>query len=83
MDWVYVLAGYLPDVDLQRRCGVWVDSETLIPDFDPDTCESNIPGLYIAGSLQAGRNTNKIFIENSREHAPLIVDHFLTQKRPQ
>ncbi|HVR96564.1 MAG TPA: YpdA family putative bacillithiol disulfide reductase [Thermoanaerobaculia bacterium] len=72
---VYVLIGYVPDTDFERRCGVEVDPETLIPTYDPETCESNVPGLYVAGTLQAGRRTNLIFIENSRDHGPRIVDH--------
>ena len=71
----YVLIGYVPDVDFERRCGVEVDPETLIPAHDPETCESNVPGLYVAGTLQAGRWTNRIFIENSRDHGPKIVAH--------
>jgi thioredoxin reductase (NADPH) len=71
----YVLIGYQPDADLERRCGVEVDEETAVPSFDPESCESNVPGLYIAGTLQAGNDLGKIFIENSREHAPRIVDH--------
>lgn len=76
----YILTGYTPDADFERRCGVEVDPETLIPTFDPDTCESNVPGLYIAGTLQAGRWTDRIFIENSRDHGPKIVEH-LKRKR--
>lgn len=76
-DAVYVLIGYLPDSDLQRRVGVEVDPETLIPAFDPETCESNVPGLYIAGTLQAGRFTGRLFIENSRDHGRRIVDHLV------
>ena len=53
------------------------DSQSLVPTFDPQTCETNVPGLYVAGTLHAGRDTNRIFIENSREHAPLIVDDLL------
>jgi len=71
----YVLIGYLPDADFERRCGITVDPETLIPEFDPETCESNLPGLYVAGTLQAGRRTDRIFIENSRDHGPRIVAH--------
>ena len=71
----YVLIGYLPDVELERRCGVRCDPETLVPEFDPATCESNVPGLYVAGTLQAGRDTGRIFIENSRDHGGLIVRH--------
>jgi bacillithiol disulfide reductase len=71
----YVLIGYLPDAELERRCGIEVDADTLIPSYDPETCESNVPGLYVAGTLQAGRWTNRIFIENSRDHGPKIVAH--------
>jgi thioredoxin reductase (NADPH) len=71
----FVLVGYLPDVELERRAGIAVDPETLIPSFDPQSCESNVPGLYVAGTLQAGRYIDRIFIENSREHAPRIVAH--------
>jgi thioredoxin reductase (NADPH) len=71
----YVLIGYQPDADFERRCGVEVDAGTLIPKYDPETCESNVPGLYVAGTLQAGRWTDRIFIENSRDHGPKIVTH--------
>ena len=71
----FVLIGYTPDADFERRCGVELDPETLIPTFDPETCESNVPGLYVAGTLQAGRWTDRIFIENSRDHGPKIVQH--------
>jgi thioredoxin reductase (NADPH) len=76
-DYVYVLIGYTPDVSLQERCGVEIDPETLIPSFDPDTCESNVAGLYVAGTLQAGARTDQIFIENSREHGARIVHHLV------
>jgi thioredoxin reductase (NADPH) len=71
----YVLIGYRPDVELERRCGIEVDPQTLIPTYDPETCESNVPGLYVAGTIQAGRRTDLIFIENSRDHGPKIVAH--------
>ena len=74
-DAVYILTGFLPDAQFERRCGIEVDAQTLIPKFDAESCESNVPGLYIAGTLQAGSDTGRIFIENSREHAPKIVAH--------
>jgi len=76
-DAAYVLIGYLPDVDFERRLGIRCDEQTLVPRFDPVTCETNVPGLYVAGTLQAGRDTGRIFIENSRAHAPKIVAHLL------
>lgn len=71
----FVLVGYVPDAGFQRRAGIDVDPETLVPSFDPETCETNVPGLYVAGTIQAGRNIDRIFIENSREHGPIIVRH--------
>lgn len=86
-DAAYVLIGYRPDAALERRCGIEVDPETLVPAHDPETCESNVPGLYVAGTLQAGRWTDRIFIENSRDHGPRIVHHLRqrlrqTEQRP-
>lgn len=78
----YILIGYTPDADFERRCGVEIDPETLIPTFDPETCESNVPGLYIAGTLQAGRWTDRIFIENSRDHGPKIIEHLKRTRVP-
>ncbi|HEX2223867.1 MAG TPA: YpdA family putative bacillithiol disulfide reductase [Thermoanaerobaculia bacterium] len=80
-DAAFVLVGYTPDADLERRCGVEVDPETLVPSVDPETCESNVPGLYVAGTLQAGRWTDRIFIENSRDHGPRIVAHLKPRLR--
>ncbi|HEX5715232.1 MAG TPA: YpdA family putative bacillithiol disulfide reductase [Thermoanaerobaculia bacterium] len=73
----YVLVGYTPEVDLLQRAGVRIDPESLEPAYAPATCESNVPGLYVAGTIQAGRRTDRIFIENSRDHGPLIVDHLV------
>ena len=74
-DAAYVLIGYTPEVGLMRRSGVELDDETLVPEFDDDSFQSNVPGLYLAGTLQAGRRTDKIFIENSRQHGAKIVSH--------
>ncbi len=73
VDHAYVFIGYEPDVTLYRDAGVEIDPDTLVPTHDPATCETNVPGLYIAGTLLAGQATDQIFIENSREHAPKIV----------
>jgi thioredoxin reductase (NADPH) len=79
-DVALVLIGYRPDADFERRCGIEVDPVTLVPRFDPESCETNVPGLYVAGTLQAGAATDRIFIENSREHAPLIVASLLRRR---
>ena len=74
-DAAYVMIGFHPDAELLRRCGVQVDEKSFVPVFNPETCESNVPGLYIAGTVLAGLDTGRIFIENSRDHGPKIVAH--------
>jgi thioredoxin reductase (NADPH) len=75
VDAVLLLTGYHPNVQLLRDSGIRFDSGTLVPEVSKDSLESHISGLYIAGSLLAGKNANKIFIENSREHGEIILNH--------
>jgi thioredoxin reductase (NADPH) len=75
-DWVLAMTGWRPDRGFISGLGVSIDDETGIPSHDPDTMESNVPGIYIAGVLAAGYNANKIFIENGKLHGPKIVEAF-------
>jgi len=72
-DAVLLLTGYRPDVALMQRAGIRCDEQTLAPEFDPETFETNVPSLFIAGGASAGRNTGSIFIENGRFHGERIV----------
>ncbi len=72
---VFLMTGYRPDVRLLKSAGVSVDAESLIPKFDAGSFETNVPGLYVAGSIIAGKRTSDIFIENGRIHASIIADH--------
>ncbi|MDT8340958.1 MAG: YpdA family putative bacillithiol disulfide reductase [Longimicrobiales bacterium] len=74
-DWVLAMTGWRPDPVLLRSLGVSIDPDSGIPGHDPETMESDVPGIYIAGVLAAGNNANKIFIENGREHGDRIVRH--------
>ncbi|MGH7561436.1 MAG: YpdA family putative bacillithiol disulfide reductase [Gemmatimonadales bacterium] len=65
-DRVAVLTGYHPDFDLLRSLGIRLDPESGRPEHDPETLETNVAGIYIAGSLTAGRTISEIFIENGR-----------------
>ncbi len=65
-DRVYALTGYHPDFDLFRRLGIRLDEQTLRPVCDPDTLETNVPGVYMAGSITRGRAISEVFIENGR-----------------
>jgi thioredoxin reductase (NADPH) len=73
-DFAFALTGYHADLDFFRRLGIEVNEETLVPAHDPQTLESNVKGLYVAGSILAGRETNKIFIENGRFHGQQIIE---------
>jgi putative YpdA family bacillithiol system oxidoreductase len=74
---VLALIGYHPDVNFLESVGVNFSEETYVPVFNENTLESNIEGLYLAGTVLTGKNTGKIFIENSRHHGKLIVDSIL------
>jgi thioredoxin reductase (NADPH) len=73
-DFVFALTGYHPDFDFLRSAGVRIDPTTCRPECNPATRESNVPGLYLAGVIIAGPDTNEIFIENGRFHGKQIVD---------
>jgi thioredoxin reductase (NADPH) len=70
---VFLLTGYHPDVDLMARAGIDCHPETLVPALDPETFETNVPNLFIAGGAVAGRQTGNIFIENGRFHGERII----------
>jgi thioredoxin reductase (NADPH) len=74
-DFVFALTGYHPDYDFLRSIGIELSPEQLRPVCDPETLESNVPGIYVAGVIVAGSKTNEIFIENGRFHGKLIAGH--------
>lgn len=79
-DFVLAMTGYHPDLGLFRELDVPLDGETGTAAFDPETMETGVPGLYIAGVIAAGRYGNRIFIENGREHGALIARHVAETK---
>ena len=79
---VYVMTGFAPNTDLLRDAGVSIDSVTGIPAHDPDTLETDIAGLFIAGVVVAGFDANKVFIENGRFHGDTIVARLRGQPTP-
>jgi bacillithiol disulfide reductase len=70
---VFALTGYHPDFDFLRQLGVKLDPQTNKPALDPQTLESNVPGLYLAGVVIGGNHTSEIFIENGRFHGKQII----------
>ncbi|MGH9369559.1 MAG: YpdA family putative bacillithiol disulfide reductase [Thermoanaerobaculia bacterium] len=70
---VFRLIGYETDFALLARCGVLLEGEQRRPAHDPETLESNVPNLYLAGAILGGTEIGRIFIENSRHHAGTIA----------
>lgn len=77
-DFVLSMTGYQPNFDFLRKLGVRLsDDEKRYPEYRPESMESNMPNLYLAGVVCGGMDTHIWFIENSREHAPLIIGRIL------
>jgi thioredoxin reductase (NADPH) len=74
-DFVFALTGYHPDYDFLRSMGIELSADQCRPVCDPETLESNVPGIYVAGVIVAGSRTNEIFIENGRFHGQQIARH--------
>ena len=72
-DAVVAMTGWRANPAILRGLGVGIDEETGIPNHNPETMETDVPGVFIAGVLAAGHNANKIFIENGKEHGGRIV----------
>src|SRR5688572_13996608 len=70
---VLLLTGYHPDAALMTRAGIECHPETLAPTLNPETYETNVPNLFLAGGAVAGKATGNIFIENGRFHGEKII----------
>ncbi|KFF03745.1 YpdA family putative bacillithiol disulfide reductase [Chryseobacterium luteum] len=78
-DFVLALTGYLPDFDFLRNSGIELQGDCLNPLYHPETMETNVPDLYLAGVVCGGKDTHLWFIENSRVHAEMIVGNILSK----
>lgn len=79
-DRVYALTGYHPDAGLLRSIGVELTGEDERPTLDADTLETNVPGVFLAGSVTAGRNISEVFIENGRFDGEKIFGDVASRK---
>ena len=70
---MYLLTGYRADAALLRHAGVTLNDRDA-PVHNPETFETNVPGLFVAGGAIAGVDTGTIFIENGRFHGETIID---------
>lgn len=71
---VFALTGYHPDFEFIESLGVKLDPDSRKPELNPDSLESNIPGIHLAGVVIGGRHTGDIFIENGRFHGKQIIN---------
>jgi thioredoxin reductase (NADPH) len=79
-DFVIAATGYQPNLRFLQDVGINLcDDENRTPVYDPQTHETNISGVYLAGVICGGMDTHSLFIENSREHAVSIIQHLLTK----
>jgi thioredoxin reductase (NADPH) len=75
-DYVIALTGYQPNFAFLRQTGIALsDDDRLQPLYNPETMETNVKNLYLAGVVCGGMNTHIWFIENSRVHAEMILRH--------
>jgi thioredoxin reductase (NADPH) len=83
-DDVLLLTGYEMDASLLEAAGVELAGDQRAPRFDPRTMETNVPGLYVAGTATAGTQKRfRVFIENCHDHAQRIASHILGRAAPQ
>lgn len=80
-DFVLAMTGYMPNFDFLKRLGIrFAKDATSIPEFNSETMETNQKGIYLAGVICGGMETHKWFIENSRIHAPMIINHIIRSR---
>ncbi|MGP7816081.1 YpdA family putative bacillithiol disulfide reductase [Niallia sp. 01092] len=76
-DFVFAMIGYHPDHEFLKKMGVEMEESTGRPIYNPETMETNVKGIFVAGVLAAGNNANEIFIENGRFHGGLVAEEIL------
>ena len=80
-DFVFAMTGYHPDFSFLERMGVRFEGHDRLPVCNPETLESNVPGIYLAGVIVAGSRTSEIFIENGRFHGKQIAESLLLKAK--
>ncbi len=78
---VFAMTGYRPDLTFLNAHGITFQPDTKKPRTNPETLESERPGIFLAGVIVAGMHTNEIFIENGRFHGAQIAEAIARQLR--
>lgn len=77
-DFVLALTGYRPNLEFFETMGINLSDDKLkVPEYNPESMETNVKGLYLAGVVCGGMETHKWFIENSRVHAQMILNSII------
>ncbi|HKL35929.1 MAG TPA: YpdA family putative bacillithiol disulfide reductase [Salegentibacter sp.] len=80
-DFVLMLTGYRPNFEFLQNMGIDLSEDgKKIPQYNEETMETNVKGIYLAGVICGGVETHKWFIENSRVHAEMIMNHLANKK---
>jgi thioredoxin reductase (NADPH) len=81
-DFVMAMTGYKPNFNFLKKIGIKLsDDGKYIPQYDPETMETNLPGVYLAGVVCGGLDTHLWFIENSRVHAEMILNDITAKQK--
>lgn len=78
-DFVMAMTGYRPNFEFLKKLGINLTEDKFIPQYHPETMETNLPGLYLAGVVCGGLDTHLWFIENSRVHAEMIIEDIVSR----
>ncbi|HEY2580765.1 MAG TPA: YpdA family putative bacillithiol disulfide reductase [Mucilaginibacter sp.] len=76
-DFVMAMTGYRPNFEFLKRLGIALSDDKFIPHYNPESMETNLSGLYLAGVVCGGLDTHLWFIENSRVHADMIIEDIM------
>ena len=79
-DFVMAMTGYRPNFEFLKKLGIVLSDDKFIPQYNPETMETNLPGLYLAGVVCGGLDTHLWFIENSRIHADMIIGDIVSKQ---
>jgi thioredoxin reductase (NADPH) len=81
-DWVIAMTGYQPNLQFLRKAGIKISEDDVCkPDYNENNYQTNVKGIYLAGVICGGLNTNSLFIENSREHAVKIIKDIVKKSK--
>ncbi|MDN5289367.1 MAG: ypdA [Mucilaginibacter sp.] len=78
-DYVMAMTGYKPNFNFLKKLGIVLSEDKFIPQYNPETMETNLAGLYLAGVVCGGLDTHLWFIENSRIHANMIINDIVAK----